>query len=248
MHDARLRAVLACFLLLTATGAAPKKKAAKGMDPVNPTCPQRLDWTSFPQMQFTVKNLADKQVLLAEGAIDLQMSARLDRVLKANPGVGEIWLRSPGGVARVGNAAGLLIRKSYPGMVTRIPKGWACFSSCNFVFMGGSLRVVEPGGQFVVHMFTHVADREDVKGEISQDLDGAVDMIGEIEQSTAQQASEDNDFLIRMGISRKLLTEVMYQQKAVAGSGPDRSTRRCLNAGELSRYGVVNQIEVRGDK
>ena len=29
-------------------------------------------------------------------------------------------------------------------------------------------------------------------------------------------ASEDNDFLIRMGISRKLLTDVMYQQKAVA--------------------------------
>lgn len=248
MRDARLRAVLACFLLLTATGAGPKKKAAKGMDPINPTCPQKLDWTSYPQMQFTVKNLADKQVLLAEGAIDLQMSARLDRVLKANPGVGEIWLRSPGGVARVGNAAGLLIRKSYPGMVTRIPKGWACFSSCNFVFMGGSLRVVEPGGQFVVHMFTHVADREDVKDEIKQDLDGAVDMIGEIEQSTAQQASEDNDFLIRMGISRKLLTEVMYQQKAVAGSGPDRSTRRCLNAGEMSRYGVVNQIEVRRDK
>ncbi len=234
-------------MALLLLGAGPKK-LPKGMDPLNPSCPQKLDWTNYPEMRFTVKNLADKQVLLAEGAIDMQMPARLDRALKANPGVGEIWLRSPGGVARAGNAAGLLIRKSYPGMVTRIPKGWACFSSCNFIFMGGSLRVVEPGGQFVVHMFTHVADREDVKDEIKQDLDGAVDMIGEIEQSTAQQASEDNDFLIRMGISRKLLTEVMYQQKAVAGSGPDRSTRRCLNAGELSRYGVVNQIEVRGDK
>ena len=29
-------------------------------------------------------------------------------------------------------------------------------------------------------------------------------------------ASEDNDFLIRMGVSRALLTEVMYQQSAVA--------------------------------
>ena len=244
MRDRRVKgAVLAAALLLL--GAAPKK-APKAMDPINPSCPQRLDWTNYPDMRFTVKNLADKQVLLAEGAIDMQMPARLDRVLKANPGVGEIWLRSPGGVARAGNAAGLLIRKAYPGMVTRIPKGWACFSSCNFIFMGGSLRVVEPGGQFVVHMFTHVADREDVKGEISQDLDGAVDMIGEIEQSTAQQASEDNDFLIRMGISRKLLTEVMYQQKAVAGAGPDKSTRRCLTAPELSRYGVINQIEVKG--
>ena len=35
-------------------------------------------------------------------------------------------------------------------------------------------------------------------------------------------ASEDNDFLIRMGVSRKLLTEVMYQQKAVAGPATGR--------------------------
>ena len=40
-------------------------------------------------------------------------------------------------------------------------------------------------------------------------------------------ASEDNDFLIKMGVSRKLLTEVMYKQKAVA-AGDDKSTRRCL--------------------
>ena len=45
-------------------------------------------------------------------------------------------------------------------------------------------------------------------------------------------ASEDNDFLIRMGVSRKLLTEVMYQQKAVAAGAGDRSTRRCLTHDE----------------
>ena len=41
-------------------------------------------------------------------------------------------------------------------------------------------------------------------------------MIGDVEQDLALLASEDNDFLIRMGVSRKLLTDVMYQQKAVA--------------------------------
>ena len=235
----RVRRFTAALIALPLLAAAPK-----GMDPVNPTCPKALNWSAIPAMTFTVKKVADGEVLLAEGMIDPQMPGRLDAALKANPNVGEIWLRSPGGSAQAGNQAGLMLRKRYPGMLTRIPKGWACFSACNFVFMGGNPRVVEAGGQFVVHMFTHVADREDVKAEIKDDLDGAVDMIGEIEQSSAQLASEDNDFLIRMGVSRKLLTEVMYQQKAVAGQGTDRSTRRCLTMGELTRYGVVNQIEM----
>ena len=36
--------------------------------------------------------------------------------------------------------------------------------------------------------------------------------------SSALLASEDNDFLIRMGVSRKLLTDIMYKQKAVASA------------------------------
>jgi hypothetical protein len=52
-------------------------------------------------------------------------------------------------------------------------------------------------------------------------------------------ASEDNDFLIRMGVSRKLLTEVMYKQKAVAAGG-DKSTRRCLTTREAVKYNVAN--------
>jgi hypothetical protein len=43
-----------------------------------------------------------------------------------------------------------------------------------------------------------------------------------------------------MGVSRKLLTEVMYRQKAVAEQGEDRSTRRCLTQDEVRRYNIVN--------
>jgi hypothetical protein len=43
-----------------------------------------------------------------------------------------------------------------------------------------------------------------------------------------------------MGVSRKLLSDVMYQQKAIATQGEDRSTRRCLTPEELKRYNVVN--------
>ena len=232
---ARLRTLSAACAAVALIAAVPK-----GMDPVNPSCPKLLGWSEAPKMTFAVRDTPDGRVLVGEGGIDEGMALRLADALKRNPDVGELWLRSPGGSAETGNAAGTLLRKQYRGLTTRVPKDWACFSACNFVFMGGSVRVVDPGGQFVVHMFTHVGDRENVKGEIADDLDGAVDLISDIEQSSAQLASDDNDFLIRMGVSRKLLTEIMYKQKAAAGKGPDRSTRRCLTQAELTRYGVTN--------
>ena len=62
--------------------------------------------------------------------------------------------------------------------------------------------------------------------------ESALGLIGDVEQDSAMLASEDNDFLIRMGISRKLLTDIMYQQKAVAAGSGDKSTRRCLTDAE----------------
>ena len=67
----------------------------------------------------------------------------------------------------------------------------------------------------------------------------AIGLIGDVEQDSALLASEDNDFLIRMGVSRKLLTDVMYRQKAIA-DGDDKSTRRCLTAEETTKYNVAN--------
>jgi hypothetical protein len=45
-----------------------------------------------------------------------------------------------------------------------------------------------------------------------------------------------------MGVSRKLLTDVMYKQKAVAEAGADRSTRRCLTQEEVNRYNVATPV------
>jgi len=169
---------------------------------------------------------------------DPQLATLLKDALANNGQIDEIWLRSPGGVARAGNEAGKLIRAS--GIPTRIPDGWACFSACNFMFMGGAVRFVDPGGLFIVHMFTHVGDKEAVKSELSKGTDKAIGLIGDVEQDSALLASEDNDFLIRMGVSRKLLTEVMYQQKAVASGSDDKSTRRCLTSAEAIKYNVAN--------
>ena len=212
--------------------------ARASVDPDNPSCPKALNWGPTTPMSFSVVEKDGTKILLAEGAIDDALVPRLNAALAQSGAIDEIWLRSPGGNAKVGNQAGLVIRKL--GIPTRIPSGWACFSACNFMFMGGIARQVDPGGQFIVHMFTHTGNRGLLAAEVMRGTESTVGLIGEIEQGSAMLASEDNDFLIRMGVSRKLLTEVMYRQKAVAEQGEDRSTRRCLTQDEVRRYNIVN--------
>jgi hypothetical protein len=224
-------AIGACLLLLNVAAAEP-------MDPDNPTCPKFLNWSTYPQMKFTLETIDGVRVLKAEGQIDEDVAPRLQDALKTNDPVQEIWFRSPGGDARAGNAAGKIIRAAM--IPTRIPAGWACFSACNFMFMGGAARFVDQGGYFVVHMFTHLGNKEAVRSEIKKGADNTIGLIGDVEQDSALLASEDNDFLIRMGVSRKLLTEVMYQQKAVAEGNEDKSTRRCLTQAEAMKYNVAN--------
>jgi len=229
----RLLAPIAAAAALLSAQAA---QAQGQMDPNNPTCPLNPNWSSNRQMRFTVQEVNGRQVLLAEGMIDDNLIPRLQEALRGFQG-DEIWLRSPGGNARIGNQAGRIIREN--SLQTRIPAGWACFSACNFLFMGGFARHVDPGGLFIVHMFTHTGNREVIRSEVARGEDSTVSLIGEIEQQSALLASEDNDFLIRMGVSRNLLTEVMYQTSAVADA-QNRSTRRCLTQDEVRRYNVVN--------
>ncbi len=235
MRGSRRLAALATTAALFCGQAA---LAQQAMDPVNRTCPREPNWSSFPQMRFTLEEIDGKQVLLAEGRVDDNAVPRLQAALDAHTAIDEIWVRSPGGSARIGNQLGRLIRQT--GVPTRIPQGWACFSACNFVFMGGAVRYVDPGGLFIVHMFTHTNDREAIRSEVSRGVDNTIGLIGDIEQQSALLASEDNDFLIRMGISRLLLTEVMYRTPAVAAQSGDRSTRRCLSQDEVHRYRVAN--------
>jgi len=225
---ARALAAIGCFALLT---------GATGMDPDNPTCPAEPDWGSSDAMKLTVTQGADYNILLAEGRIDAGLPDRLQAALDADPMIGEVWLRSRGGNARAGNDAGRIIRNL--GLVTRIPKGWTCFSACNFVFMGGVERLVDEGGVFMVHMFTHTRDRWIIDDAVIDGSEATTELIASIEQSSALLATEDNDFLIRMGISRKLLTDVMYQQQAV-GNEDDPSTRYCLTRDEVLEYNVSN--------
>ncbi|MEM6584614.1 MAG: hypothetical protein AAF692_02560 [Pseudomonadota bacterium] len=207
-------------------------------DPNNPTCPATPDWGPSDIMELTPRTVNGRRVLLAEGRIDIDLPERLKEALEEDEEIVEVWFRSQGGHARAGNEAGRIIR-SYPGMITRIPKGWTCFSACNFVFMGGGARYVDEGGVFMVHMFTHTNDRWKIDDAVIDGSEATTELIASIEQSSALLASEDNDFLIRMGVSRKLLTDIMYQQQAVK-SEEDPSTRYCLTREEVLKYNVMN--------
>lgn len=228
MCAARALAAVAAFALLTAQSAP---------DTANPTCPATPDWGAASRMTLTPRDVDGRRVLVAEGVIDATLPDRLRAALDADEMIGEIWLKSRGGDARAGNAAGRVIR-SIPGMLTRIPAGWTCFSACNFVFMGGDRRIVDPGGVFMVHMFTHTGDRTVISESVLDGTQATTELIAGIEQSSALLASEDNDFLIRMGISRKLLTEIMYRQQAV-GTRDNPSTRYCLSQAEVREYNVM---------
>lgn len=230
----RLVASIAALCGLTSAQVAAAQQAR---DPANPTCPANPNWSNYSPMRFIVEQRGDVRVLLAEGTIDESAPNRLEAVLAEYPDqIDEIWLRSPGGNAQAGNQAGFIIRES--GLPTRIPAGWACFSACNFMFMGGGARFIDSGGLFIVHMFTQLSDGSWARRELQSATD-RVGLVSTIEQSAALLATEDNDFLIRMGVSRNLLSDVMYQQRAVAAGG-DRSTRRCLTQQEVRQYNVVN--------
>lgn len=232
------RPILRRFASFAAAAAMLVAQAAQAQtDPDNPTCPQNPNWSNYRTMRLTPQEVDGRRVLLAEGVIDDNLVPRLEAALQEHQDINEIWLRSPGGNARVGNQAGRIIRDN--GMLTRIPAGWACFSACNFMFMGGQGRFVDPGGLFVVHMFTHTGDRAAIRSEVARGEENTIGLIADVEQQSALLASEDNDFLIRMGVSRLLLTEVMYRVRAVADA-EDRSTRRCLTQEEVRRYNVVN--------
>ena len=206
-------------------------------DPSNPTCPAEPDWGPAQAMTLTKRDVSGGRVLVAEGIIDASLPARLKKAIDEDEQIAEVWIRSRGGDAAAGNEAGKVIR-SFPGMVTRIPAGWTCFSACNFVFMGGDRRFVDPGGVFMVHMFTHTGDREAIFLSVEEGTAETVRLIADIEQASALLASEDNDFLIRMGISRKLLTDVMYKQQAVK-TDANPSTRYCLTQEEVRKYNVM---------
>lgn len=208
--------LLACAVLLGAQASE-----AQSGGPLS-NCPPNPGWGEEGEMRFTVQQQpGERAVLLAEGIIDEGLLPRLQAALAGFNG-GEVWLRSAGGDARVAQRAGMMIRARNLG--TRIPAGWACAGFCNFMFLGGTRRRIDDGGLFIVQMFA---------------LDGDTNDLDLVAVTSAMVASEFHDYLIRMGVSRRLLPEVMYRQRARSAPGAP-ATYHCLTPDEIIQYQVAN--------
>lgn len=187
-------------------------------------CPAGCADSEQGPMRFSVRERPGQPpLLIAEGVIDQDTIPRLQAALERFRGR-EIWLRSAGGAAGIDHRAGMMIRRH--GLNTRIPAGWTCRGGCAFMFLGGLQRTVEPGGLFAVDMFELGGDRSN---------------LAEVERRSRMLATEDYDYLIRMGISPRLLGDIMYREPAREPGLP----MRCLSRAELEEYRIIT-APVRG--
>ena len=208
-------------------GAAARLSAPRPR-PGQPDLPAQSELVDQAQMRFTVQTINGHRVLLAEGQIDSNLIPRLQAALQDNT-IEEIWLRSPGGDARVGNQAGGIIRRARcpPAFRRAGPASRPAISSS----WAAPARIVDPGGLFIVHMFTLTSDREAIEAKHrGQRRHGRPDRRGRA--GSALLASEDNDFLIRMGLHRAA-ADRHHVSPERGRRGPNRSTRRCLTQEEL---------------
>jgi hypothetical protein len=119
--------------------------------------PPKSDYDLNSYMHYTVYRDGKLHDILMWGAIDHCDESRLRKVLEIAKPIGTISLLSGGGFVDEAFAMGRTLRDF--GATTIIEDGNECVSACNFIFMGGTIRMMEPGGVFKVHMFdTHASD------------------------------------------------------------------------------------------
>jgi hypothetical protein len=120
--------------------------------------------TGSPNLRFVLIPGRPANTLLVFGYVGAGDRLRFGAALTAARPVGEVQFLSGGGSLGDGIEIGRLIRRN--SLATRVVSGGICASACNFMFMGGVVRTVEPGGLFMVHMFRNAAGRrliEDIR-------------------------------------------------------------------------------------
>jgi hypothetical protein len=148
-----MRAASAAFLALAAILGAPRQPAAQPS--MFEAIPGEFTWkvvASVENLHFVLFPNQKKNIVLAWGGIGAGDAVRFAAALTAAKPVDEVQLYSPGGSLYEGIKIGILIRNR--GLSTRVPDGMRCVSACNFAFMGGVVRNVDPSGSFEVHMFS----------------------------------------------------------------------------------------------
>jgi hypothetical protein len=119
--------------------------------------PPKSDNDLNTYMHYTLLKQDNQRNLVMWGAIDRCDAARLRTVLREAKPIDNVILISGGGILDEAMAMGRMLREF--GATTLLREDGQCISACNFLFMGGAVRMVEPGAFFAVHMFdNHASD------------------------------------------------------------------------------------------
>lgn len=181
--------------------------------------PTRTGW-DFPEARMNVMRGGRGETLFIEGRIDHDFPLRLRAVLAAHPDIEALHLNSAGGDRDSAMEAGATIR-SIGGFVTHVPAGAECTGACALLFLSGHVRSVDPAAVFDLGRFY-----DPPEGATSQ-------------ADVARQSLAVSNYLIRMGVSRRLLTGTLDRDAALAAEAP----RQCLTGEELHGYNVANWNE-----
>ncbi len=210
---------------------------------------------SASYIHFTLVSVQkDKKTILMWGGVCDGDAERVRKVLEVAKPIGEVWFFSPGGALEEGLQIGRIIRKN--SVRTRVPARYQCISACNFMFMGGIIRYIEPGGAFGVHMFANsgitshdakvikiIVNAEDLSKSYNEKhpdqpvtpekLAGTIllDHNKEVQQTAAQIAAEIARFLVEMQLSLRFLTEF---------ANIPNENYRVLRRDELRDFNIIN--------
>jgi hypothetical protein len=206
------RRLLAPLFALPLLAVAP---APAGRD----CAPARMGWDAS-QLRLDIQRSGGSETLLVEGRIGTDLPARLEAVLAAHPDIATIHFNASGEDRNSAMAAGLVLRAA-GNFEAHVPAGANCTDACALLFLSGRIRSVDPAAVFDLGPFYEPAQVPARSAEI------------------ARQSLDVSNYLIRMGVSRRLLTGTLDRDAASAADG----TNRCLTPEELRGYNVANWNE-----
>lgn len=117
---------------------------AKSIDSFN--CEQELN-KGYP-MKAEYLNGKNSRILVLVGSFAPDSHKKMRPHIR-NKNYSEVWLCSGGGAVVAGQGIGKLLNEVKA--TVRIPAGFFCASSCTIATMGGYMRFIDEGAQFVTH-------------------------------------------------------------------------------------------------
>ena len=195
---------------------------------------------NLPQLHFSKVPAGRYTTLFAWGALASGDSERFREAIDAAKPIEEIWLFSGGGMLEEGLEIGRIIHRF--GLTTRVRHGMACISACNFSFMGGAVRYIEPGAVFGVHMFANKAseqiieDMDDVDRQVEAYDKKHPDKPADADKSRLAKLEEDIKS-IRQDVAR---TAVEIARFLTEFANIPNENRCALTRGELRNFNIVN--------